>query len=187
MGKYIIEIPEDKIADFVGSTHFLMPYMMAGHIGHYDTGLPIKPYTEPDLEQVREEAYEKGHESGFVAGHLKAEKSGQKFYEDGYQRGLADAWETVKELFNFTFDEQATIFKTTSVRDIVRKYSVFEVIEKIRAYEQTQKEQEKIKVGDEVIARSGETIIVAHRLEDDDLGWLDGIGLDGRIPSEDAR
>ena len=57
--KYIIEIPEDKLQDFVGSTHFLMPYMIAGHIGHHDTGLPIKPYTEPDLEQVRKEAYEK--------------------------------------------------------------------------------------------------------------------------------
>lgn len=58
--KYIIEIPDDKIGDFIGSTHFLMPYMMAGHIGHHDTGLPIVPYTEPDLEQVRKEAYQQG-------------------------------------------------------------------------------------------------------------------------------
>ncbi len=58
--KYIIEIPDDKIADFVGSTHLLMPYSMAGHIGHHDTGLPIELYTEPDLERVRMEAYEQG-------------------------------------------------------------------------------------------------------------------------------
>lgn len=59
--KYIIEIPEDKITDFVGSTHFLMPYIMAGHIGHHDTGLPIEPYTEPDLEQIKKEAYDEGY------------------------------------------------------------------------------------------------------------------------------
>lgn len=64
MGKYIIEIPDDKVQDFVGSTHLLMPYSMAGHIGHHDTGLPITPYTEPDIEQVRKEAYEKGYEDG---------------------------------------------------------------------------------------------------------------------------
>ena len=65
--KYIIEIPEDKIPDFVGSTHFLMPYMMAGHIGHHDTGLLIEPYTEPDLEQVRKEAYAEGFKDGQYA------------------------------------------------------------------------------------------------------------------------
>ena len=37
-----------------------MPYMMAGHIGHHDTGLPIEPYTEPDLDAVRKEAYQQG-------------------------------------------------------------------------------------------------------------------------------
>lgn len=65
--KFIIEIPEDKITDFVGSTHFLMPYIMAGHIGHHDTGLPIEPYTEPDLEQVRKEAYAEGFKDGQYA------------------------------------------------------------------------------------------------------------------------
>lgn len=44
-----------------------------------------------DLEQIRKAAYENGYENGFVAGYLKAEKSGQSFYEDGRQRGLADA------------------------------------------------------------------------------------------------
>lgn len=67
--KYIIEIPDDKVGDFVGSTHFIMPYMMAGHIGHHDTGLPIKPYTEPDVEQVRKEAYQKGYEQGYKDGY----------------------------------------------------------------------------------------------------------------------
>ena len=72
--KYIIEIPEDKIADFVGSTHFLMPYMMAGHIGHHDTGLPIEPYTELDLEKVKKEAYQQGYEQGYKDGYNEPDK-----------------------------------------------------------------------------------------------------------------
>lgn len=73
--KYIIEIPEDKITDFVGSTHFLMPYMMAGHIGHHDTGLPIVPYTEPDLKLIKEKAHDNGYSEG---------------YQDGYSKGMND-------------------------------------------------------------------------------------------------
>ena len=122
--KYIIEIPEDKIADFVGSTHFLMPYMMAGHIGHHDTGLPIKPYTEPDLEQVRKEGYEKE-----------------------YYIGLNDAWEAVGKIYNMCSDVRHKIFKENLIRKILSIYSASEAIEKIRQYEQGQKE---IKVGDEV-------------------------------------
>lgn len=43
--------------------------------------------------EVAADAYQRGYENGFIAGHLKAEKSGQSFYEDGYQRGLNDARE----------------------------------------------------------------------------------------------
>lgn len=58
MVKYIIEIPEDRIGDFVGSTHLLMPYTMAGHKGHHDTGLSLTPYTEPDRNDIEDEVWE---------------------------------------------------------------------------------------------------------------------------------
>ena len=56
--KYIIDIPDDRIGDFVGSTHLLMPYFLAGHKGHHDTGLALRPYTEPDLSPLVDEAVE---------------------------------------------------------------------------------------------------------------------------------
>lgn len=118
--KYIIEIPDDKIGDFIGSTHFLMPYMMAGHIGHHDTGLPINPYTEPDLEQVRIEAY---------------------------QEGLADAWEAARKIANLVSGEQRRLFDCFGIYPIACRFSAHEAIEKLKTYEQ---EQEEIKVGDEV-------------------------------------
>ena len=134
--KYIIEIPEDKIEDFVGSTHFLMPYMMAGHIGHHDTGLPIEPYIKPDLEQVRKEAYEHGYYIGY-----------SKYLNRSYEDGLKDAWEAVGKIYNMCSDVRHKIFKENLIRKILSIYSASEVIEKIRQYEQ---EQEEIKVGDEV-------------------------------------
>ena len=122
--KYIIEIPDDKIGDFIGSTHFLMPYMMAGHIGHHDTELPIKPYTEPDLEHVRKEAYEEG---------------------------LKDAWEAARKIIRMPEGDLLNLFDVyssvcTSVQ-VVLKYDVSEAIAKIKEYENSKQE---IKVGDEV-------------------------------------
>lgn len=56
--KYIIDIPDDRIGDFVGSTHLLMPYTMAGHEGHHDTKLDLTPYTEPDRKAIEDEVWE---------------------------------------------------------------------------------------------------------------------------------
>jgi len=126
--KYIIEIPEDKIADFVGSTHFLMPYIMAGHIGHHDTGLPIEPYTDPDLEQVRKEAYERGAEDMRKALRLLID--------------CDDDCLTTPDIFH--------TFREGSYHAVVRKHPAMEIIEKIRQYEQ----EEKIVKGDVVRIKS---------------------------------
>ena len=100
-----------------------MPYSMAGHEGHLNTGLPITPYAAPDLEQVRKEAY-----------------------EDGYQRGLADAWEAARKIADIPYDEGEKIFGVTGWH-IIEKRTASEVIEKLKAYEQ---EQEEFKFGDEL-------------------------------------
>lgn len=120
--KYIIEIPDDRIADFIGSTHFLMPYMMAGHIGHHDTGLPIKPYTEPDIN----EAYQRGAEDMQKALRLLI--------------GCDEGCLTIPDMFK--------AFGEGSYHAVVRKHPAMEIIEKIQAYEREQEEQ--IQVGDEV-------------------------------------
>lgn len=58
MAKYIIDIPEDRIGDFVGSTCLLMPFTMAKHKGVYNTNLKLTPYTEPDREAIENEVWE---------------------------------------------------------------------------------------------------------------------------------
>ena len=161
MGKqYIIEIPEDKIADFVGSTHFLMPYMMAGHIGHHDTGLPIEPYTEPDLEQVRKEAYEKGFDAGMMLNMGK------------YEKGINDAWDAARTLWNTVKREE--IFGYTVFNTAIMALTGQEAIEKIRQYEQER--DAEIKVGDEVEGdEDGQRgVVIDSRFENSQVAVLTG-------------
>lgn len=139
--KYIIEIPEDKIGDFVGSTHFLMPYMMAGHIGHHDTGLPIEPYTEPNLEHVRKEAYEQGYYIGYT-----------HYLNKSYKDGLKDAWEAARKIHRMPDGDILDLFtdcyaSVCTAAQAILKYDVSEAIAKIKEYEDGKQE---IKVGDEV-------------------------------------
>ena len=93
--------------------------------------------------EVTADAYQRGYKNGFTAGHLKAKKLGQSFYEDGYQRGLNDAWEAARKINclpssggieNYVLGK---IFGHTSNPIIMEKFSASECIEKIR------QEQEK--------------------------------------------
>lgn len=160
--KYIIEIPEDKIEDFVGNTHFLMPYMMAGHIGHHDTGLPIEPYTEPDLEQVRKEAYEHGYYIGY-----------SKYLNRSYEDGLKDAWEAARKIDHMSDEDIKNVFGC-GFSAVFETIGASEAIEKIRQYEQEQKE---IKVGDEVKTEDGQKMVIAAIVNKDFAGLAD----DGRF------
>lgn len=69
--------------------------------------------------------------------------------KEAYQRGLVDAWETVRKIADLpTVEERENIFACAFTNDVIRLYTATEAIEKIRQYE---KEQEEIRVGDEVI------------------------------------
>ena len=118
--------------------------------------------------EVTADAYERGYENGFIAGHLKAEKSGQSFYEDGYQRGLNDAWEAARKIAlteGLGIDGMYAVFGTEDPEPIFREYSASECIEKIRQYEQ---EKEEIKVGDEVKGGDEKYIVLQKYLNNID-------------------
>ena len=157
--KYIIEIPEDKIADFVGSSHFLMPYMMAGHIGHHDTGLPIEPYTEPDLDHVRKEAYEQGYYIGY-----------SKYLNKSFEDGLKGSWDAARKIIcEMDHEDHMKIFGGDNL-DYIFALSPTTAIEKLKAYDQEQKE---IKVGDEVKTEDGQKMVIAAIVDKDFAGLAD--------------
>lgn len=139
MGKYIVELKKNETLYKAATRESDGTAYVCSAIG--------TPYTAPDLEQVRKEAYENGYENGFVAGHLKAEKSGQSFYEDGYQRGLADAWDAARKIANMIDNERFVVLDTFFVDRAFCKNTAAEAIAKIKAWEDGGQE---IKVGDEV-------------------------------------
>ena len=144
MGKYIINIENE---DMITNGHIVIPLEVCVQGNeekikfNCEVTNDLTLYTEPDLEQVKKEAYENGYENGFVAGHLKAEKSGQSFYEDGYQRGLNDAWDAARKIINMPEADLLNLFTEcyaavcTSVQ-VFLKYDASECTEKIRQYEQ---------------------------------------------------
>ena len=108
---------------------------------------------------------------------------------NGYQRGLGDAWKIARIIAGdpedgcYTMTELNEIFSTKSVIDIFSKYTVDEVVAKIKDYENCKREESQIRVGDELaqIYGSGDltglTCIVTKYNQEDDR--MVGIKLDG--------
>jgi len=126
--KYIIELDEDP------HNIRLMQLKNGGN------GVPVTefkvvcPYKEHDIEQVRKEAYEKGFDAGRMLNTGK------------YEKGVNDAWEAARTLWNTA--KRKEIFGYTVFSTALMSLTGQEAIEKIREYEQ--KKDAEIKVGDEV-------------------------------------
>ena len=151
--KYIIELPEN--------THWIQ-WIMEGTKDHhpytdFKQVEDLTPYTEPDLEQVREEAYEDGYKTAKVQCNIQAEKDLREVGERHYQKGLSDAWEAARNVVALSTVDRREVFGSEYMYSILEKHTAAEAIEKIRQYEQ---EKEEIKVGDEVNAPFGKAIVV---------------------------
>lgn len=179
MGKYIVELKKNETLYKAATRESDGTAYVCSAIG--------TPYTAPDLEQVKADAYSEGLKDGkavtlaneqnnaFNDGYKKClddmelvrKKERDRGYDDGYQSGLADAWDAARKICLNTCDggmtiaEIAKIFDVSYYRDAMKKYSASEAIEEIRAYEQAQKEkEEQIQVGDEVITASGKAVVM---------------------------
>lgn len=115
----------------------------------------LTPYTEPDLDAIRNEAYEKGVQD--TKQHwVDAPRSCA--YRVGYEEGLNDAWDAARKIFEYNATTLNKIFSKccySVVRDILRKYSASEVIEKIRQWE----DMKILKPGNEVVSTQGVGIV----------------------------
>lgn len=103
-----------------------------------------------DHAEVTADAYQRGYENGFIAGHLKAEKSGQSFYEDGYQCGLNDAWGAARKICTNWVLPDSVLSKIfgmdKTIDDIMKENKASEAIEKIRQYEQEQEKDRQARI-----------------------------------------
>lgn len=70
--------------------------------------------------------------------------------KEEYKRGMNDTWEIAKEFCKISYDESVAIFGTDSVAQIIRKYTLLEIKDRISSYNTKENESNKIHVGDVV-------------------------------------
>ena len=142
--KYIIELEDNE---FVYKT--IIKKKMHPMLQVFELLSPT-PYTEPDLEQVRKEAYDKGYDD--ATAEIGSDE--QAIADKAYQKGLSDAWEAAKKIALMDTETSESITGYFGLHNIMHNLTAAEAIEKLKAYEQKQKEkgleQKEIKVGDEV-------------------------------------
>ena len=135
----------------------------------------MKPYNEridgitSNLKEEMYSLYKQGYDEG------KDECSYGKLK---YQQGLNDAWECAKKMELLTCGEVAEIFgeqaltyfgnsKTPEIFGLINQYPASEAIAKIKEYEEKQKVDDEIKVGDEVLETDLDlTFVITRRYED---------------------
>lgn len=117
---------------------------------------------EQSFDKAVREAYEKGYLDAAYNCHERCDFLDDE-KKESYQRGLNDAWEAARKICLEEDDGGIPasaindIFNVRNYRYAVKDYSASECIEKIRAYEQKQKE---IQVGDEIVCSNGEKYVV---------------------------
>ena len=80
-----------------------------------------------------------------------------------YTKGLADAWELAKKVFEMSYKDRADIFDSTNYSAILGHMTAEETLAKIEAYEK----EKEIKVGDVVSISDGTKSVVIDQNEDD--------------------
>ena len=170
--KYIIELEEMIVSTADGQMPF---YKIKGfNTPTFDSEGVSKliPYTEPDVEAIRDEAYDKGLNDGWTNVHNECEAA--------YQNGLYNAWDVARKIMLSEADGgiqwklKEQWFGKFTIYDIFKDVPAMEVIEKIRQYEQ---EKEEIHVGDEV--DDGVANLVVLEINED--GTVKGFADDGSI------
>ena len=161
MSEYIIDVGEAYIRHGLERT-LTIPVRINDNKDYWmDTRIPVTPYANPDLDQIRCEAYEEGRNS-LIIEVQKAEKDTFKLENDEYyQRGINDIWGIMRKVTlpvedgGFDAKEYREIFGYgIGFNALLKTFTASEVIAKVKAYEEKQKQI--IKVGNEVTDDKGD-------------------------------
>lgn len=180
--KYIIELEEMIVSTADGQ----MPlYKIKGfNTPTFDSDGVSKliPYTELDVEAIRDEAYDKGLNDGWTNVHNECEAA--------YQNGLYNAWDVARKIMLSEADGgiqwklKEQWFGKFTIYDIFKDVPAMEVIEKIRQYG---REQEEIKVGNEVNGKGGRGTITKISDDGDHFNVMWENGSTGYYMREDFK
>ena len=159
--KYIIELEDKPFHKEDGD--FLYRVKGFNSLVFDMTGIgKLIPYTEPDLEQVREDAFKNGYDAACKDIDIKSKINA------AYRKGMEDAWDAARTLWNTP--NRKEIFGHTTFNTVLTTLTAQETIEKIRQYEQEKEEelgiQRYFKKGEEVIDADGTKAVVLDVSED---------------------
>ena len=162
MSKYIIEIEEKPLCVFDKDTQTYFPRLWRVK------GFNSLVFDEEGLSRLEE------LNSDYINEHY-----GQ-LQDDAYQRGLNDAWEAAKKLFSSMADSD--IDKAFPIEwnnggfNALMNLQPQEAIEKLKAYEERQKADDEIEVGDEIRPSYSDIAGVVTLIDDDTIYvlWRDG-------------
>jgi hypothetical protein len=135
MSKYVIEIEEKPLCVFDKDTQTFFPRLWRVK------GFNSLVLDEEGLSRLEE---------------LNSDYINENFgdlQDAAYQRGLEDAWKAARKIVcdeGIDMNTLCTIFRRGCSDSIIRDYSASEAITKLKAYEEKQKADDKVKVGDEV-------------------------------------
>ena len=116
----------------------------------------FKEITKESFDVLIEAVYEKGYDKGLEDGINKVNTYDADLKAEAYNKGLEDAWNITRKIYycesdgGYSYDELDKIFGTKSCQRILKSFTAFEVMEKVKAYEEKQKQDDEIKVGDEI-------------------------------------
>ena len=107
-------------------------------------------------------------------------KMNKTLIDVNYERGLNDAWECAKKIAYQEVDLIATFNKHLgeSSIEVLKDYSASEAIAKIKEYEERKKQDEDIKVGDEVVYNYVTTFVVTCVVKGEYIGGINSDGED---------
>lgn len=139
----------------------------------YQKGFEVGQHEATTIEY--QQGLEEGKKQAKAQAHLDVCHDIERVAHGNYQKGLDDAWETVREILACDYHRRYAIFDVDNSYEVVTKFTASEAIAKIKAYEEQQKADE-IKVGDEVDYK-GMTKYVVTGIVDDDT--ICGFSLNG--------
>lgn len=162
---------EEKAMNVIENTKSSIRYQMdkAYRQGYYDG-------FNKGLDVGLENGYKQGYEEGKKAVENLSEKITSKDIDDAYNRGLNDAWELVRRIENTPEDGGLTNLQIEQIfgtcyppHELYKTFDVEEVKAGIEKFDEKQKEDAEIKVGDEARDTLNKLGVVTQVLPDNEV------------------
>ena len=153
-----------------------------------------------NIEVLKNEAYQKGYDKGYADKTNNDEVCKQiskDIQDEAYQRGLDDAWEAARKIADMWTrmdnDELLAIFGITerighsTINSLFGKQTANEAMLNLEAYEEKQKADDEIKVGDEVVTLDERMMVMDNLppwiVTSMSINYYRGIDMNGKIRS----